>query len=100
MYPSLSRPTRGAPRDTPLQAVLAEAWELEGEPIEDALFGRAEEIWAFRAAMAQELPLVFPQIEICDFGHLGDGGLHFNLVAKDGPRFDPFGQGALNTCRK
>ncbi len=113
----LSRPTK-APWDTALdevlEAVLSEAWELPEAPIEDALFGRPQEIWArrhalsegvksagpliafdlgftrdkviaFRAAMTRKLAADFPMMEICDFGHLGDGGLHFNLVKTDGP---------------
>ncbi|MGB0848148.1 MAG: FAD-binding protein, partial [Thiolinea sp.] len=99
--------------DTPLQEVLEhileQAWELHGDSIQDALFGRAEAFWslrhaisegvkaagklfafdlgfarqqalAFRSAMMVELPRHFPELEICDFGHIGDGGLHFNLV--------------------
>ncbi|MGB1254296.1 MAG: FAD-binding oxidoreductase, partial [Thiolinea sp.] len=99
--------------DTPLQEVLehilGQAWELHGDSIQDALFGRAEAFWslrhaisegvkaagklfafdlgfarqqalAFRSAMMVELPRHFPELEICDFGHIGDGGLHFNLV--------------------
>ena len=113
----LSRPTK-APWDTPLdnvlEAVLSEAWQLPETPIEDALFGRPEEIWAlrhalsegvksagplvafdlgftrdkviaFRAEMTRKLAKDFPMMEVCDFGHLGDGGLHFNLVKTDGP---------------
>lgn len=102
------------PLDEVLEAVLAEAWGLPTAPIADALFGRPEEIWAlrhalsegvksagpliafdlgftrdqviaFRTVMAEALPQRFPHIEICDFGHLGDGGLHFNLVKTNGP---------------
>lgn len=119
----LSRTTKKAPWDTPLdevlQAILAEAWELEQAPIKDAYFGRPEEIWAlrhaisegvksagpliafdlgftrdnviaFRSAMLAELPKAFGNIEICDFGHLGDGGLHFNLIKTDGPTTPEF----------
>lgn len=114
----VSRTTSNAPWDTPLdevlQAVLMEAWEMESVPLQDALFGRPEAMWAlrhalsegvksagpliafdlgftrdqvihFRTEMAQTLPVEFPDIEICDFGHLGDGGLHFNLIKKNGP---------------
>ncbi len=114
----VSRTTSKAPWDTPLdevlQSALMEAWELENAPLQDALFGRPEEIWAlrhalsegvksagpliafdlgftrdkviaFRAEMARMLPQEFPEIEICDFGHLGDGGLHFNLIKSGGP---------------
>ncbi|WP_300532987.1 FAD-binding oxidoreductase [uncultured Mameliella sp.] len=120
----LSRPTK-APWDTALdevlEAVLSEAWELPEAPIEDALFGRPQEIWArrhalsegvksagpliafdlgftrdkviaFRAAMTRKLAADFPMMEICDFGHLGDGGLHFNLVKTDGPVESAFEQ--------
>jgi FAD/FMN-containing dehydrogenase len=102
------------PLDEVLEAVLAEAWHLTEAPIADALFGRPEEIWslrhalsegvksagpliafdlgftrdkviAFRTEMTQRLAKDFPMIEVCDFGHLGDGGLHFNLVKTDGP---------------
>lgn len=102
------------PLDEVLEAVLAEAWELPDAPIADALFGRPEEIWALRHALSEGVkaagPLIafdlgftrdkviafraevttkigvdFPMIEVCDFGHLGDGGLHFNLVKTDGP---------------
>ncbi len=102
------------PLEEVLEAVLAEAWERPEAPIADALFGRPEEIWAlrhalsegvksagpliafdlgftrdkviaFRADMARKLAQDFPMIEVCDFGHLGDGGLHFNLIKTDGP---------------
>ena len=75
----------------------------------DVVIGRAEEVWAirhalsegvrrrgrlyafdlsfrrgdvlrFRAAMKAQLGELFPDVEICDFGHVGDGGIHFNLV--------------------
>ncbi|WP_020591284.1 FAD-binding oxidoreductase [Kiloniella laminariae] len=102
--------------DDLLEAVLAEIWEFEGEPLANAFIGRPEEMWSlrhalsegvkhagklvpfdvsfrrgvlmdFRAAMAVELPKHFPEVRICDFGHIGDGGLHFNLaIAKDDPR--------------
>lgn len=107
------------PLNDVLEAVLAEAWELADEPITDALFGRPEEIWALRHALSEGVksagPLVafdlgftrdkviefriemtrklakdFPMIEVCDFGHLGDGGLHFNLIKTDGPADSEF----------
>lgn len=95
-----------------LEQVLSAAWELPQALLADALLGRAEPAWAlrhalsegvkaagtlfafdlgftravalaFRSAMLAELPRHFPEIEICDFGHIGDGGLHFNLVCHD-----------------
>ena len=38
------------------------------------------------------MPKAFPGITICDFGHIGDGGVHFNLVvAKDDARLADLG---------
>jgi FAD/FMN-containing dehydrogenase len=96
-----------------LEHCLAEIWEDAPALLADALVGRPEEIWALRHAisdgvkaaghlyafdlsfdrgmlcdflafMRQDLPQHFPEIEICDFGHFGDGGVHFNLVRKEG----------------
>jgi FAD/FMN-containing dehydrogenase len=41
--------------------------------------------------MRTDLPQAFDDITICDFGHIGDGGVHFNLaVKKDSPQLaDP-----------
>ncbi len=38
------------------------------------------EVWAFRDDATAWLATEFPAAEVCDFGHLGDGGQHFNLV--------------------
>lgn len=75
----------------------------------DAIFGRAEDLWAlrhaisdslkeegkviafdiamprsalpaFRAAATADLARDWPWLRVCDFGHSGDGGDHFNLV--------------------
>ncbi|WP_259783064.1 FAD-binding oxidoreductase [Aestuariispira ectoiniformans] len=103
--------------DDLLEACLAEIWEEPGEPLADALVGRPEEIWALRhsisegvknaghlfafdlafergilmdflAYMHNHLPDTFPDLEICDFGHIGDGGVHFNLSHPGGPPAD------------
>lgn len=95
--------------DDCLEQVLAEVWESSDSPIEDALVGRPEEFWALRHSLSEGVrhagylfgfdlgfdrdqamqfrqsmqPLLteqYPELELCDFGHIGDGGLHFNLV--------------------
>lgn len=43
-------------------------------------------LWAFREEASAWLAREFPQAKVCDFGHLGDGGQHFNLVW---PRQEP-----------
>lgn len=41
---------------------------------------RRGDVAAFRTMMIAELARDHPQLAVCDFGHVGDGGLHFNLV--------------------
>lgn len=101
--------------DDVLENVLATLWEGDQAHLENALIGDPVKLWAlrhaisegvqksgklfafdisfrrgdvmrFRQAMKTALPTAFPDISICDFGHIGDGGVHFNLVAK---RNDP-----------
>jgi len=106
--------------DAVLETALAEIWESEAAPLADAFVGPPAEMWALRHALSEgvkhkgrliafdlsfrrgdimgfcermraELPQRFDDIAICDFGHIGDGGVHFNLtVAKDSPQLaDP-----------
>ncbi|MBH9551520.1 FAD-binding oxidoreductase [Inhella gelatinilytica] len=37
-------------------------------------------VWSFREAATAWLAEHFAPAQVCDFGHLGDGGQHFNLV--------------------
>ncbi|MBP2237749.1 FAD/FMN-containing dehydrogenase [Sinorhizobium kostiense] len=101
--------------DSVLEGVLAEIWETEEAPLADAFIGPPHETWALRHALSEgvkhlgkliafdlsfrrgdimvfcdhmkaEMPAEFPGVTICDFGHIGDGGVHFNLVvARDSP---------------
>lgn len=92
-----------------LEAALSELLERDVPLIEDALIGRPEVLWAIRHSLSEGLKAAgyvtafdislrrsdlgrfrsemvallgqdFPEIAICDFGHVCDGGVHFNLV--------------------
>lgn len=102
-----------------LSGVLGRAMEGPDALVKDACLGRAEDFWAIRHSISDgvratgaiiafdiavprsSLPALradlvallskhYPQLRICDFGHCGDGGDHFNLVwPKDLGQPDP-----------
>ncbi|MGH8327646.1 MAG: FAD-binding oxidoreductase, partial [Steroidobacteraceae bacterium] len=92
-----------------LTRLLGRALEAREPLVKDACFGRSEDFWAIRHSISDGLRAVgaiigfdisvprsrlpecraelvaavaeqYPQVRICDFGHCGDGGDHFNLV--------------------
>ena len=92
-----------------LAQLLAGSMEGPDPLVKDARFGRPEDFWAIRHSISDglrragavigfdisvprsQLPTLradlvsrltsqYPQLRICDFGHCGDGGDHFNLV--------------------
>lgn len=100
--------------DDTLESCLAEIFEDDAALLMDALVGRPEEIWALRHTLSEgvkaaghlyafdlsfdrgvlcdflafirrDLRQHYADLEICDFGHFGDGGVHFNLVRPSGP---------------
>ena len=102
-----------------LARILARAMEASEPLVKDACFGRGEDFWALRHSisdglraagkvigldisvprsrlpecrtdLATALAEEYPQLRICDFGHCGDGGDHFNLVwPESAGRCDP-----------
>ncbi|QUD90478.1 FAD-binding oxidoreductase [Phenylobacterium montanum] len=117
---STAGPDSGVDVEQILMGVLGECMEGPDALLSDALVGRGGELWAirhalpagvaaegqviafdlafprtalpaFRAEMTAELARAWPFLKLCDFGHLGDGGDHFNLVwPKDAPHpYDP-----------
>jgi FAD/FMN-containing dehydrogenase len=43
----------------------------------------------FRRVAIAQLAATFPEYEVCDFGHVADGGVHFNLVQRSTCTQDP-----------
>jgi len=95
--------------DTVLETIITQLAERDASPLTDACFGPAERFWAVRHSLSEGLraegPVVgldlsfrrsrvmsfraaatalvsreFPEFEVCDFGHIADGGVHFNLL--------------------
>jgi FAD/FMN-containing dehydrogenase len=92
-----------------LALLLGQAMEAREPLVKDACVGRGEDFWALRHSISDGLRAAgtviafdisvprsrlpecraelmaclteqHPQLRICDFGHCGDGGDHFNLV--------------------
>lgn len=110
-----------------LEACVAEWWERADPSTLDALFGPPEDLWAirhaipeglrgsgrvigfdlafrrsdlarFREVMIAELAEQFSELAVCDFGHIGDGGVHFNLVCDPANMLDAERLEALRRC--
>jgi FAD/FMN-containing dehydrogenase len=100
--------------DDVLQQIAGDLLERDDGPLVDALFGSVEKMWALRHSLSEGLrasgPVVgfdlsfrrrdlarfrreavamleadFADHELCDFGHVADGGVHFNLVGSADP---------------
>ncbi len=108
-------PRDGEPSlDETLQQIAGALLDRDDAPLADALFGSATKMWALRHALSEGLrasgPVIgfdlsfrrrdlarfraeaaamlaadFPDYALCDFGHVADGGVHFNLVGPDDP---------------
>lgn len=65
-----------------LRHAIPEALRAAGEVVGFDLAFRRGDTAAFRARLLPILSNEFPEFTLCDFGHIGDGGVHFNLVRK------------------
>ncbi|WP_062117962.1 FAD-binding oxidoreductase [Aureimonas sp. AU40] len=70
-----------------LRHALSEGVKAAGKLIAFDLGFRRGQTMPFRLHMQRELARLHPEIRVCDFGHFGDGGLHFNLVVPFGSRW-------------
>ncbi|HWJ33734.1 MAG TPA: FAD-binding oxidoreductase [Steroidobacteraceae bacterium] len=104
--------------DSVLEAVVTQLAERPSAPLSDVRFGQPERLWALRHSLSEglravgdvvgfdlslhrsevmpfrrvaiaQLAAIFPEYEVCDFGHIADGGVHFNLVRRRGTDYDP-----------
>ena len=100
--------------DEVLQRIAGDLLERDDGPLVDALFGPVDRMWALRHGLSEGLrasgPVMgldlsfrrrdlarfrreavlmldadFPDYALCDFGHVADGGGHFNLVGPADP---------------
>ncbi|MBF9233868.1 FAD-binding oxidoreductase [Microvirga alba] len=92
-----------------LEGVLSDLFDRDEPLVNDALVARSEDLWLIRHSLTEGLKASghviafdlslrrsdlhrfrtqiiaildaeFPDLAVCDFGHVGDGGIHFNLV--------------------
>ena len=68
----------------------ADAQARAGASIKNDISIPIRNIPAFLHEAAQACRTILPAIQVVPFGHLGDGNIHFNLVAPEGMAADPF----------
>ncbi len=110
---STTLPAAAVALDDLLETTLGELLEGEGEGITDVFPGKPTDLWDIRhhvseshrhlgqvlgfdisvprSSMAEFVDAArvlvaahHPYVQVCDFGHWGDGGVHLNLIWKDG----------------
>lgn len=67
-----------------LRHAISEGVKQLGKLVAFDLAFRRGDLMRFCERMKADIPAFFPDVTICDFGHIGDGGVHFNLVAAHG----------------
>ena len=72
-----------------LRHSLSEGLRAAGPIVGFDLSFRRAEVMAFRRVAIAQLAATFPEYEVCDFGHIADGGVHFNLVQRTSATADP-----------
>jgi FAD/FMN-containing dehydrogenase len=63
-----------------IRHAVPEGLRAAGQVIACDIALRRGDVFAFRQEMRQALAARWPELMLCDFGHVGDGGLHFNMV--------------------
>lgn len=78
-----------------LRHSLSEGLRASGPVVGFDLSFRRSDVMTFRRVAIAELAKSFPDYEVCDFGHVGDGGVHFNLIQRAGASSDAARANAL-----
>ena len=81
-----------------LRHSLSEGLRRRGSVMGFDLSLRRSDVFAFREVMMQRLGVEFPDVDICDFGHVADGGLHFNLMTRAVDALDAARRRELDQC--
>lgn len=63
-----------------IRHAIPEGLRASGKVIGCDVSLRRGDVMRFRADLIDRLAAAAPQLRLCDFGHIGDGGMHFNLV--------------------
>jgi FAD/FMN-containing dehydrogenase len=66
-----------------LRHSLSEGLRASGPVVGFDLSFRRRDLARFRHEAVAMLEADFPDYELCDFGHVADGGVHFNLVRRE-----------------
>jgi FAD/FMN-containing dehydrogenase len=123
---STAAPRQGQPTlDSLLESLVTQLAERPSAPLSDVRFGHAEQLWALRHSLSEglrkagpvlgfdlsfhrsevmqfrrvaiaQLATTYPEYEVCDFGHIADGGVHFNLLHQAGAPADPAREKAVS----
>ena len=123
---STAAPRQGQPTlDSLLESLVTELADRPSAPLSDVRFGHAEQFWALRHSLSEglrktgsvlgfdfsfhrskvmqfrrvaiaQLATKYPEYEVCDFGHIADGGVHFNLLHRAGAPADPAREKAVS----
>ncbi len=107
-----------------LEAVVTQLAERQSAPLIDVRLGHSAQLWALRHSLSEglrkagavvgfdlsfhradvmqfrrvaiaRLATTYPEYEVCDFGHVADGGVHFNLLRQSAGAAKPAREKAL-----
>lgn len=81
-----------------LRHAISDGLRAKGRVVGFDLAFRRSDVAPFRAMAVDVLARDFAEFEVCDFGHIGDGGVHFNLVMDAAAPLSAARLAALRAC--